>query len=534
MIKLLVLGLDGATLEVIRPLCAEGVLPTLGRMIKDGAHGILESTFPPMTAPAWAALATGKNPGKTGVFDAYNRVRKDSREVKLFTSSHVRSAGAYWDYLSRAGLTVAVVNYPFLFPPYEINGVMVSGLGSNPKGPIAYPPAFKEELLTACPRYRIDVPWHQAQYRSNPSLFMEHLSEVLDTNEASLRLLMEKDFDVLTYVISASDFAQHYMWRYVDPSHPYYSEEEACRYGPEFRNIWRRIDRIVAMALEGLPKDAHVLIVSDHGFGCHRGSFYTGSWLKEKGYLHRRGAVRRQIMGFQAKLKRLAQFLAPGIYNSLGHSRVAMKILRLGVQAEVDLRRTLAFSEVNASLVGNICINLQNPSVADGSVDIQGLRSRIVSDLQKTCEELGIKVKVYRPADLYRGPFVELAHDILFEMDEGECMIRFGFGKKFYEKVARDPQQSGIHKMAGVFVAYGPGISREANVENARIYDVAPTILHIMGRPIPDDMDGRVLSEIFAHGSALASRDPAERGASSTKESVRDRVRKLRASGKLP
>ena len=73
MAKSLIIGLDGATWNVIKPLAEEGKLPTFKKLMEEGVWGNLESTVPPVTGPAWVSFATGRNPGKTGVFDFLNR-----------------------------------------------------------------------------------------------------------------------------------------------------------------------------------------------------------------------------------------------------------------------------------------------------------------------------------------------------------------------------------------------------------------------------------------------------------------------------
>jgi predicted AlkP superfamily phosphohydrolase/phosphomutase len=67
--KLLIFGIDGGTFDMIKPMLKEGKLPHLGRLMDEGIHGVLESTIPPLTAPAWATFFTGKNPGKHGIYD---------------------------------------------------------------------------------------------------------------------------------------------------------------------------------------------------------------------------------------------------------------------------------------------------------------------------------------------------------------------------------------------------------------------------------------------------------------------------------
>jgi predicted AlkP superfamily phosphohydrolase/phosphomutase len=48
----------------------------------------------------------------------------------------------------------------------------------------------------------------------------------------------------------------------------------------------------------------------------------------------------------------------------------------------------------------------------------------------------------------------------------------------------------------GVFICSGSGIRKNHNIENAHVYDITPTILHLMGMPVAEDMDGRVLTDI--------------------------------------
>ena len=98
--KVFVLGLDGATFDQLNPLIDEGFLPNIKSMCEQSSYGPLETVFPPVTAPAWLSMATGLNPGTTGVFDYINRVRPDSNQVAPISSVHYEKR-AIWDYLNR-------------------------------------------------------------------------------------------------------------------------------------------------------------------------------------------------------------------------------------------------------------------------------------------------------------------------------------------------------------------------------------------------------------------------------------------------
>ena len=161
--RLIVVGLDGATWQVVSPLIEQDKLPNMRHLVEKGTFGLLESTFPPVTGPAWTSIASGKNPGKTGVFDFLNRTSQDSYELRLITSTSMRNAGAFWDYLSVAGTRVGIYNYPFLYPPYAINGFMTSGLGSSAKADITYPRELRRQLLELCGGYEIEVPFRSRE-----------------------------------------------------------------------------------------------------------------------------------------------------------------------------------------------------------------------------------------------------------------------------------------------------------------------------------------------------------------------------------
>jgi predicted AlkP superfamily phosphohydrolase/phosphomutase len=82
--KTFVLGLDGATFDQLKPLMDQGYLPTIKSMCAHGASGPLETVFPPVTAPAWLSMATGLNPGKSGIFDYINKISADSNVFTPF------------------------------------------------------------------------------------------------------------------------------------------------------------------------------------------------------------------------------------------------------------------------------------------------------------------------------------------------------------------------------------------------------------------------------------------------------------------
>src|SRR5215470_8952011 len=122
--KLLVIGLDGASFNVLDPLIDRGHLPNIANLISKGSRANLETTFPPITAVAWSSFMTGKNPGKHGIFEFVRRDKNSARELAVNAS--FREGKAVWDYFSDARKRVIVHNFPCTYPVRPLNGLMIS------------------------------------------------------------------------------------------------------------------------------------------------------------------------------------------------------------------------------------------------------------------------------------------------------------------------------------------------------------------------------------------------------------------------
>ena len=118
-----VLGIDGATPEIVFPLAGSGHLPNFRRMMEQGVWGRLRSTIHPLTPQAWATFVTGVNPGKHGIFDFGVR-RPGSYFLELVNSTHRRAPGL-WSRVCEAGMTAGTMNIPLSYPPEKFQGFSV-------------------------------------------------------------------------------------------------------------------------------------------------------------------------------------------------------------------------------------------------------------------------------------------------------------------------------------------------------------------------------------------------------------------------
>jgi len=499
--KIIAIGLDGATFDVLNPLIEAGELPNIEMLKKNGAYGNLQSTHPPITGPAWLSMATGKNPGKTGAFGFVNTDERDY-SLKPISSKTFTDNKAFWDYLSQSGKIVGILNYPMLFPPYEINGFMVSGLGSSEEDDITYPSNLKEDLDNLVSGYKISIPWRSPKYKNREDVFLKDVESLIDKRWKALDYLFKHwDCDLCFVIFSAIDFLQHYLWKYWDHSHSMYDEVKSKLYRKEFVRIWRKIDEIVGKICELVGNRANIVIVSDHGFGSYEQAFYINSWLQKEGYLVFKSAskYRKQIeRGFQLTLRKIIGYCAPGFYDYLVRKMGVqngfdnLKNLLENLSDIIDFEKSKAFALTSPQTCGAIFIN-------ETVNNREKIREELIEKLKKLISKYNkiTDVSIYKSEEIYEGQFTHFAADILFYINNCKCgVVSSQTNKQIFQSEPFPLSMSGSHRMNGIFIAYGPHIKATA-ISTVQITDIAPTMLYMSELPIPNDMCGRVLTKIF-------------------------------------
>ncbi len=492
--KVVVLGLDGATFDVLDPLFEKGKLPHLASIKNNGSYGSLRSTFPPITAPAWLSMATGKNPGKTGVFYFLYR-DQDNFEFKPLGSE--KFAGrSFWDYLSDSGLRVGVLNYPMLYPPYDINGFMVSGIISPEDDSITFPKNLKSELDHVADGYQIRINYADPKYWDQEERLFKDIMMILEKREkALLYLINKKEWDLLFAVFSATDWAQHYYWKYLDESHCLYDAEKAAAARDHFERIWEKVDEIIGRVRNSLADNVNLLLVSDHGFGPVDQTFYVNTWLEKNGYLARRknrSLAKRFNSAFYSTLEKAGGRVISKIPGLNGMARKIGQRLKPQPSEIIDIENSRAFALRQNMTCGMIYIRSEN------AVDLENTREELKARLLNLHNEFNLPfdVEVFNREELHHGEKLHLAPALFFKVNDFRCAVDPRFSRKVLAQQPPVPSRSGGHRMNGIIMGAGPDIARE-KIEAADITDIAPTLLYMMGHPLPPDMDGNVLKKLF-------------------------------------
>ncbi|MFH1144262.1 MAG: alkaline phosphatase family protein, partial [Candidatus Eisenbacteria bacterium] len=502
--RVLVLGIDGATFDLITPFAKLGCLPVLSRLMAEGAHGPLLAWPNMNSAAAWTSMVTGYNPGQHSVYEFGGAVPGTLQDWTPVTGA-ARRKEAFWSRLSAAGVRVGVINVPISFPADPINGFMLAGMDAptvRSRG-FAHPPELVDELRRRGIDYRIDIPDLGALSKRDPRRGMQLAREMIDARARTIRALLDSHpWEAAMAVFVESDRLQHYYW----PREGSALDSPAWK---PIRELYVQLDGVLGDLLERVGERCTVLVVSDHGFGPTWGATRCLNPLFARlGLLqfHRgAGPLGGRIAGTCLDWGRR---LIPQAWQrqlSMSFPRLHARAVSERNVSAVDWPETVAFASPHGRSV-HVAPGgwkLERPCEAAG---YEALRERVRSILQNVRDPETNRPLVraaHRREELYHGPHLEAAPDLIVEWDYDACGDALCYEHGADRIVVRPDRKTGQrvrwraeHRPEGIFIAHGPGIRKGAQIRCA-IYDVAPTILYLQDQPIPSDMDGQVIADIF-------------------------------------
>jgi len=494
MSRVIVIGLDGATLSVIREVTEKFELPNLAKVLKEGNSGILESTIPYVSPPGWISMVTGVNPGKHGIYDFLRLTKENSLKPVCFNDCQVK---ALWNILSENEKRVVIVNIPVTYPASEVNGIFISG----PFAPkvSAYPKEWERKLLKLGYKHETLALEFKAEKFSKESLVERLVSIERSRRDVFVKLLKEEKWDFYMAVFTFPDRSQHFG---LDDTR-------------NFSCFYEMLDAFLGDVIAEMDKDDLLMIVSDHGCAPISKCILINRWLIDKRLLVLKQSKLGKILRIIGLTKERLQSnrLITNIFSRLCryipslHS-AAFKLLEFIPSEKVsfDLRR-VDFEKSQAFAYGSqpgCFINIISHDPAEHKQSFKSIKDSLLAMKDPAGGRKCVK-KVHSPGDIYQGPWTRLAPDMIIEPEKGYILDSRYIGSKGV--LTKDTGvKRGSHALEGLILTYGVDIRKDNNMR-AKIVDIAPTILHHIGLPVPVNMDGRFLREIFHKNSEPAKRE---------------------------
>lgn len=519
--KILIIGIDGGTFDLIKPWTDEGRLPNFKYLMKGGSSGLLMAPHQCNSPQSWSTFITGKNAGKHGIFDFIDPI-PHSYDVR-FVNGGLREGKSIWQLIGDRDKKVVVVNVPITYPPEKVSGCMISGLDSpGISNRISYPPGLISEIEKEVGPYMLEPGvWGYIRKGKADPAFQEVMKSI-DRREKWTKYLMEnKPWDFFMVVFTETDRVQHHFWRYMNPEHEDYNSETGRKHRHSILKVYERVDLAIGALIKGLDEEVTVIVMSDHGFGpSSNKTIFLNRWLADNGFLKysengtpldslkmlHNHFVKKANLWVNKVLSRQTKEKLMGLLPAL-RNKVESTVRLMGI----DWGQTLVYSRENAPV---LFVNLKGREpcgIVNPGSEYERIRDNVIERLLKIrCPRTGENIisKVYKREELYHGKFIHKAPDLLLEYKDHAYIQRPGFtmkgtgpiqfleGKdlKWAEQVSRP---SGIHRREGILIAKGPEVKRGCWIGETDIVNLTPTILYLLGIDIPKDFDGQVIRKIF-------------------------------------
>ena len=497
----LLISIDGGSFAALDPRMAAGDMPVLSALVRDGVRAELRSTVPPITPAAWTSFMTGKRPGKHGVYDFRVYDPRSYRDV--FVSSRAVRDPTVWQLLTAAGLRVGVINLPMTYPPPIDAGTVVSGFDTpSTRVEFTHPPALRSRILSRFPDYDfVATAPPDDPNLTDDEAFARFVADV----EASVRqrtalaseLLADGPWDVFLVHIQDIDALQHKVWlELIDP------DASPARHA-RLRSVYRCLDACIGTLTAAMPPGSLTFLVSDHGFGIQEGRVFPNVLLRRWGLLRQRG---RGWARLRRSLRKRAQRL--GLLRSGPRADWETRVRERAFAESLPVRWSATRAYVGvAEIYGLLYLNLRGReplgivapgAEADALLDELSARLRAVRDPRDGGAVFEAVLRgdaVDRDDEFGRRPELVL-------VPRGDLTVSRDLNDRLWHDVYAKP--AGTHRPEGILVAAGPGV-RTGRIPAVDLIDVAPTLLALAGVGIPEDVDGRVLEELFTVPPAVRS-----------------------------
>lgn len=489
--KIIIIGWDSATWEIINPMLKKGKLPNFKKILDKSAYCRLQSTVAPISVSSWTSFLTGKQQGKHGI---YNWLKKDLKKYidrgRLIDSRDIDSK-TFIHYLNANGIEAGIINIHNTYPPLDIEGWQICGL---PR------PSFKEGIFPVELKNRPEI----IKNRIEPMIPFDSLKSeryylnYLKKNDNHLTNLMiefmkNESLKVVACVYTNLDSMSHFFFHKHEIMEEYYSH----------------LDKELNKVLKFTSDDDIVFLISDHGMKRTPPiKINFNSWLLKEGLLALKKARFKEPSYWLDKANINKSSIA-GVLDRLHLLDWALKKVPEKVKQKadailppylfIDWKHTKAYytKPFAHSPFQGIEINLKGlkkEGIVNKGAEYENMRDKIIAKMGALKHgENSVVEWVKKREDVFPGKYCKEAPDIMFKLKDnytGEINIE----KKIFKRLKTT--FTGEHSEFGILVAAGKKIKAGILQGKNKLIDLAPTFLSIFGITKPEDMDGNAIKAI--------------------------------------
>jgi predicted AlkP superfamily phosphohydrolase/phosphomutase len=507
--KVLAIALDAAEPYLIEKWINDGTLKNLATLRSKGTYGRLNSSAEWLAGSPWPTFYTGTLPGKHGFYH-YLQWKSDKMDYQRPGPEWI-NAIPFWRQLGDDSKVIAV-DVPLTFPPVPFNGIEISGWASHDR---IYP-------TSSFPKEKLD--WVIKNFGKPPidtevgglleiGDVLKIKDELILANQKEVKLITSliknEEWDLCICCLTSTHRAGHKFWDITNVKGDF-SNEQKVQFKSSLKEVYQSCDDAIGEILYSIDNDTTVLIFSLHGMG-------TNITLADKmlpkmisNILNGENKInKKENKNFVKKIRDTIPLETRAKLRKLLPFQIQDKMTAYWRMGTIDWNKTKVFNLL-ADLQGYIRINLKGRE-KEGIVEDEEydqLCSQIINGLNtfkdlETSEQV-IESVMRKDEIFYKGKGFNNLPDLLVKWKDKPAasygkIVSSEFGELEWPSPGLNPGgRSGNHRPEGFLLATGENIKNNSDFGKKHIVDLAPTILHLLGVPIPENYDGKVLNDILS------------------------------------
>lgn len=516
--KVLVIGLDSADYYLIKKWTDKGCLPVLSSLMKNGSYGKLNSSADVGSGTVWPTMLTGTSPAKHNSVGSRRMIGGTYKIIRL-GKENLTKRKPFWHFLQNK--KIALIDIP-RFGPSKINGIQIVSWGAHSPGwtPSSYPDDLMKQVRKKFGKYPAPdcdeyIPKGIYQLKQ---FFDELVLGIQMKGELTRHFLNQEDWDLFISVFAETHCVGHNFFHLMDENHPLYDKELAGPLGDSVFKVYSLIDKEIGKIIESNGKST-CMVISPEGMGPN----FTGSHLLPE-ILRRLGMSEKKHPGKSRDIRGIKQFMPSvrwgphavrnlkskmpeSIIKSIEYGKKIipkemwhnMKCYVMNLGNDWQNSRAFCFpSDFNGAIRINLKGREPDGIVEPGEYDL--VCESLADDLKELInEETGHKAvsEILFVHKIHKGEHLDQLPDLVLKWSGDEPVRKIYSPKTGTISGENLHERSGAHRPYGFFAAAGEKIEKGKYINNGSIMDIPPTIFSLLGEPVPEDMDGKVLNTIF-------------------------------------